>query len=230
MRRGSTIYKAEIKQKHQFSAARSWRLRKKRPGYKAPVPALSIPCMQYTRPLQDHPEFTVRQYQDHREYRVENWRLSRDGSRRVLKSSGWTWFDVAVPVVVALLWRRITYRGHYALLAITVFLYVYAKCTQTLWESVLAIPQSGIQLETHRGLPNTPLFVSRQFIPAIDLREFVINEGLRRWDVRYYLAAVRGARDGKFTLHVAYENTLPYFPVLLHVYRDVHSIMFASEQ
>ena len=72
-------------------------------------------------------------------------------------------------------------------------------------ESVFAVPYIGLQLETHRGLPNIPLFVSRRFIPAVYLRDFIINEGLHGWNVRYYLAAIKGEMDGNTTLHVAYE-------------------------
>ncbi|KAI0692385.1 hypothetical protein BC835DRAFT_1416591 [Cytidiella melzeri] len=188
--------------------------------------------MQHTRPLRDHPQFTVRKYTGHREYRVENWRLARDGSGKILKSYGWTWLDLLVPVLVAILWPKITTRIHYVMLAIALVFYAYTKCTQVLWESVLAIPYLGIQLETHRGLPNIPLFVSRRFIPAIYLHDFIINEGIRGWNVRYYLAAIQQTPHTNNTLEVAYENILPYFPILLHVYRDVHEVMFsrADEQ
>ena len=39
----------------------------------------------------------------------------------------------------------------------------------------------------------------------VELQDFVINEGLRRWDVRYYLAAVQSDPDGGFALKVAFE-------------------------
>ncbi|KAI0093535.1 hypothetical protein BDY19DRAFT_257110 [Irpex rosettiformis] len=181
--------------------------------------------VQRTRPLQDYPQFSVYHYEGRREYRVENWRLARDGSRRIIKSYGWTWFDLAVPVLVAVLWPKLTTRTHYIVLLISLACYIYTKCTQILWESVHAVPYMGIQLETHRGLPNIPLFVSRRFIPAIYLRDVIISEALRGWTVRYYLAAIQ-EEDGRTTLQVAYENILPYFPVLLHVYRDVHAVMF----
>ncbi|KAI0810913.1 hypothetical protein BC629DRAFT_1281118 [Irpex lacteus] len=182
--------------------------------------------VQRTRPLQDHPQFSIYQCEGHVEYRVENWRLARDGTGKVVKSFGWTWVDLAIPVVVAVLWPKMTTRIHYAALMISVTYYVYSKCTQILWESVFAVPYIGIQLETHRGLPNMPLFVSRRFIPAIYLQDFIVNEGLRRWNVRYYLAAIQEGSGGKTTLEVAYENTLPYFPILLYVYRGVHEVMF----
>jgi phosphatidylinositol N-acetylglucosaminyltransferase subunit H len=37
------------------------------------------------------------------------------------------------------------------------------------------------------------------------LQDFVINEGLRRWNVRYYLTAIQRNGENDFSLHVAYE-------------------------
>jgi phosphatidylinositol glycan class H protein len=72
-------------------------------------------------------------------------------------------------------------------------------------ESVLVLPPYGIQLETHRGLPSLPFFVSRRFIPLTEVQDVLINEGLRRWDVRYYLAVLCSPRQGEQHLEVAYE-------------------------
>ena len=63
--------------------------------------------MQGTRPLQDHPEFSVREYQGCTEYRVENWRISRDGSCKVLKNHGWSWVDPVIPLLTAVLWQAV---------------------------------------------------------------------------------------------------------------------------
>lgn len=76
-------------------------------------------------------------------------------------------------------------------------------------ESILVLPSLGLQLETHRGLPNIPLFVSKRFIPLMYLQDFVINEGLRGWNVRYYLTAIQNSDDGKKSLEVAYEVRRP---------------------
>jgi hypothetical protein len=50
-----------------------------------------------------------------------------------------------------------------------------------------------------------PLFVSRRFIPLTEVRDVLINEGLRRWDVRYYLAILYSPRRGEQGLEVAYQ-------------------------
>jgi phosphatidylinositol glycan class H protein len=140
-------------------------------------------------------------------------------------------------------------------------LLVYQKVTQVLWgasysgmiatncidvsppESILVLPSYGIQLETHRGLPSLPLFVSRRFIPLTEVRDVLINEGLRRWDVRYYLAILYSPRRGEQRLEVAYQvwgglsiclsksrsllyqNILPRFPVLIKVYHGIHECL-----
>lgn len=72
-------------------------------------------------------------------------------------------------------------------------------------ESVIIIPSFGLQFETHTGLPGVPLFASRRFIPFTYLQDFIINEGLRGWNVRYYLAAIEKSQDGAISLHVPYE-------------------------
>lgn len=71
-------------------------------------------------------------------------------------------------------------------------------------ESVVVIPPHGVQFETHRGLPSWPLMTARSFIPMIYLHDFVINEGLHRWNVRFYLTAIKQSGD-QVSLQVAYE-------------------------
>lgn len=73
-------------------------------------------------------------------------------------------------------------------------------------ESVVVIPPHGLQLETRRGISSAmQVLTSRKFIPAIYLQDFVINEGLRRWDVRYYLVAIHHCGRGEVKLDVAFE-------------------------
>ena len=68
------------------------------------------------------------------------------------------------------------------------------------------IAPHGIQLETHRGFPpSSVLSASRRFIPMSALQDFVINEGLHRWNVRYYLTAIQRNGENDFVLQVAYE-------------------------
>ena len=71
-------------------------------------------------------------------------------------------------------------------------------------ESVLLFPPHGIQLETHRG-PFGPLFASRKFIPSDYFLDIIMNEGLRRWNVRYYLAAMVESPEHNLKLVVAFE-------------------------
>ncbi|KAG2158378.1 uncharacterized protein EDB93DRAFT_1076902 [Suillus bovinus] len=186
--------------------------------------------MQQTRPLPDcHPELSVIAWPNFREYRVENWRLARDGSGNIIRgATSWGWIDLCLPVVISFIWPRLRDSNTWcAFVVLVVGFTIYCRCAQVLHESVLVFPAYGIQLETHRGYPLLkPLFVSRRFIHASMLEDFVINEGLRRWNVRYYLAAVHGSTTEKIAVDVAFENILPYFPVLLEVYKGVQELMF----
>lgn len=66
-----------------------------------------VPPTRCMRPLPDtHPEFTVVYWPGFTEYRVENWRLARDGSGRIVRGTcAWSWLDPALVVVLALLAR-----------------------------------------------------------------------------------------------------------------------------
>ncbi|KAJ7905370.1 hypothetical protein B0H14DRAFT_2660003 [Mycena olivaceomarginata] len=174
------------------------------------------------------PEFVILQRPGFTEYRVENWRLARDGSGRILMSvSGWRWYYSLIPLVVSVIWPRIhdnniALGGLFSALACL----LYFNCSQLLFESVVVIPPHGIQLETHRGLPWFPPFtVTRQFIPLASLQDFIIHEGLSGWNVRYYLAAIRLSEAGDYQVHVAFENLMPHFEILLEVYRGVQAVI-----
>jgi phosphatidylinositol glycan class H protein len=74
----------------------------------------------------------------------------------------------------------------------------------------MPLPGLGIQLSTTRGLsipdalyPQTPgrriLFTtstSYTFIPLSEMSTVVINEGLKRWNVRYYIAIIKRQGGG----------------------------------
>ncbi|KAJ7063187.1 hypothetical protein C8F01DRAFT_1131873 [Mycena amicta] len=179
-----------------------------------------------TAPAQ--PQFAVFRQPGFTEYRVENWRLARDGNGRVVMGvTGWKWYYALIPLVLAILWPRVHERPiSLTVLALALAGLVYSKCTQVLWESVIVFPSFGIQLETHRGLPwFAPLRIDRRFIPLEALQDFIIHEGLQGWNVRYYLAAITSSTSGAVQVHVAFENLLPHFPVLLTVYRGLHRIL-----
>jgi len=188
--------------------------------------------MQRSRPLAStHPEFSVLYFPGFLEYRVENWHLSRDGSQRIVRYvTGFTWEFAIVSVILGFIGSKIR-ESTWAIIALClVFAYfVWSKCTQVLFESVVVIAPHGIQLETHRGFPpSLVLWASRRFIPMSNLRDFVINEGLHGWNVRYYLTAIQRKGSNDFILQVAYKNTLPHFRVLLKVYNDVQTTLFQT--
>ncbi|TFY56461.1 hypothetical protein EVG20_g8918 [Dentipellis fragilis] len=178
-------------------------------------------CMQRTRPLPNtNPELLlIKSPGPSREYRVENRRLDYEGG--VQGAFGLTRGDIGAITLATILWPLVF--PHVIPCAIIGFVttwLAYRKCTQILWESVLVIPR-GIQLETHRGFPPYPLFASRNFIPLVAFQDLIINEGLRRWDIRYYIAVLQTSPDGTSKLQIAFENLLPRLPVLLEVYHDI---------
>ncbi|EPQ58195.1 hypothetical protein GLOTRDRAFT_72347 [Gloeophyllum trabeum ATCC 11539] len=178
-----------------------------------------------------NPEFTVHEWPGYCEYRVENWHLARDGSGRVVEGyRALSWKDAVFSVIIAVLWPlfRASLRARIVLVIVLAFM-LWSRCSQVLWESVISIPPHGIQLETHKGYPSMPLYAVRRFIPSGSLKDFIINEGLQRWNVRYYLSAIRRTSCGAFTMEIAYNDTLPHFPILLEVYRGIHETELFSQ-
>ncbi|GBE82026.1 GPI-GlcNAc transferase complex, PIG-H component-domain-containing protein [Sparassis latifolia] len=185
--------------------------------------------MRRTSPLLDFPEFSLLECPGWREYRVENPRLVHTGAHTLRRILHWYWTDATLPLLAAILWPSVS-KNRVAVVGLVsaVLIYLYTRCTQVLWESVVVLPSLGIQLETHQGLPSLPLFTSRRFIPLSSLQDFVINEGLRRWDIRYYLVAIQRSQNGVISLEVAYENLLPRFAVLFEVYHGVHETLLGD--
>ncbi|KAF8078056.1 hypothetical protein FPV67DRAFT_29044 [Lyophyllum atratum] len=173
-------------------------------------------------PLQEsHPQFSVLEFPDYCEYRVENWRLSRDDRNEIIRgTSSFTLRDATLFTLSFFVWWNTTWM---LVGAAAIFLsYIWTKCSQVLHESIIILPPHGIQLETHRGFPGLCFFITRRFIRLQVLQDVVIHEGLRGWDVRYYLAAIKLAHLGTFTPEIAYHNLLPQHNVLLYVYRGIH--------
>ncbi|PFH50681.1 hypothetical protein AMATHDRAFT_144517 [Amanita thiersii Skay4041] len=183
--------------------------------------------MQRSWPLQTtNPEYSVLRHSGYREYKVENWYLARDGSGRVVHgTSNLTVFDAVLVAGLSFLWLKVTSRFWHLLCISLALFHIWGKCNQILSESVVLLPSLGIQLETCRGFPlfHKPFSIRREFIPMSSLEDVIINEGLRRWDVRYYLAFLRRRDMNRVMLEVAYKNLLPHHNVLVHVYHDLYS-------
>lgn len=71
-------------------------------------------------------------------------------------------------------------------------------------ESLVVIPAHGVQFETHRGLPPFILSSETKFVASENVQEVAINEGLQRWDVRYYLLIIKWTWPKDYTIEVAY--------------------------
>lgn len=108
---------------------------------------------------------------------------------------------------------------------------------------MVILPSLGVQFETHKGFAGISLLAARKFISWASLEDFLINEGLHGWNVRYYCVAVSRTPQGSPQLEVAFEvsalaanssvgkvadhaqNLLPRFPILLEVYRGVQEAL-----
>ena len=115
-------------------------------------------------------------------------------------------------------------------------------------ESVVILGPHGIQLETHRGfLTRLPWLTNRRFIASTHLHGVYINEGLRGWNVRFYLVAIKRTALTGSTFEVAYQvsdlkklfallvlystcyqNLLPDQSILQHVYQGIHEILLST--
>ncbi|RDX56579.1 hypothetical protein OH76DRAFT_1395693 [Lentinus brumalis] len=181
--------------------------------------------MQRTTPLHDHPEFCITQHSGWREYRVNAPGSRRPGASRIA-SLGGLWFDAFLVLAFAYHWDKIGVTlPRVTASAVVISLYLYLRLTRVLWESVVVFPMLGIQLETHRGVAGYSLLASRKFVPWSCLEDFLINEAIHGWDIRYYLVAVTRTSQDALKLEVAFESILPRFPILLEVYHGVQGAL-----
>ncbi|KAE9399254.1 hypothetical protein BT96DRAFT_882194 [Gymnopus androsaceus JB14] len=180
------------------------------------------------QPLPTNPEFSILRSSSFHEYRVENWHLARDGSGSIIRgASPWSWRYSLLPLIVSVLWPKAGPLIR-VLISFVTILFLWTRCTQVIHESVIVLPAHGIQLETHRGFPPLTFFVSRRFVPHTMLRDVVINEGIKKWDIRYYLVALKEGTTSRIKLELCYPNILPHFPILLQVYRDLREFLVSS--
>ena len=86
-------------------------------------------------------------------------------------------------------------------------------------ESVVALRGLGVQLRTvRRGGA-----ASVTFFDAAHLRALVVNEGIQRCSVRYYLALVVA---GRATLLLLFDHARPRLPAIGSIYRSLLTVLF----
>ncbi|KNZ77050.1 hypothetical protein J132_07482 [Termitomyces sp. J132] len=154
-----------------------------------------------------YPQLTVYNIAGYSEYRIENWRLSHDGKGSKVTGTALVSVQDAILVMLnAFIYWRFRIIPILVGFIVLLLILMYFRCRQVLHESVIVIPAHGIQLETHRGLPGLRLFASRRFIGLTAVQDdVVIHEGLRGWDIRFYLVAIKFADSSRFSLEVAYQ-------------------------
>jgi phosphatidylinositol glycan class H protein len=182
--------------------------------------------MSSTYPLPCHPEFSVINYSGYREYRVENRKLVITS-----KSRKWSSYIFSCFVVGSLSigYRIFAAKYYYPVLVASLLVVLNSTLFQVLHESVILLPPHGIQLETHRGpFSSHPIFSIKHYIPASKLSGVVINEGLRGWNVLFYLVAMWHTESRGTVLKVAYQDLLPVHPILLQVLEGIHELILCS--
>ncbi|GMK56029.1 hypothetical protein CspeluHIS016_0210850 [Cutaneotrichosporon spelunceum] len=97
-----------------------------------------------------------------------------------------------------------------------------ASCWRVRYQSVTPLAGLGIQLATARGFGVGPKSTERKFVPLDDISTVIIHEGLRRWNVRYYLGVVKKRGD----IVVAFDAVHPHPEVLRQVYHCVREVLF----
>ncbi|KAI0327170.1 hypothetical protein GY45DRAFT_1309203 [Cubamyces sp. BRFM 1775] len=177
--------------------------------------------MSRTIPIPDKPELSAIQHPGWTEYRVDATTPRSKG-----RGSHISVVDAFVVLAYAMYWNTIiSTRWHAIGAALVLLAYIHHRTTQLLWESVVIIPSLGLQLETHRGFAGISLSASQRFVPWSSLEDFLINEGIRGWNIRYYLVVISRTQQAALKLDVAFENILPKFPILLEVYHGVQDAL-----
>ncbi|KAG8993843.1 hypothetical protein FRB90_000588 [Tulasnella sp. 427] len=188
------------------------------------------------QPLETFPQLTIHETPKCGlvEYRIENWEPAGKNAGGDRPSSGWDLGHLVVPLLIFVVDRYITPDVLW-LRALECLVAAWWLTHALVWESVIAIPGIGLQLESHYGLPHTPfshprsLGCKRQFIPLSSIMDVVLNEGLSFWEVRYYLAVVYrevGSRDGTVKVAVPFKAIRTYGVMLKEVYHGLRETLF----
>lgn len=110
--------------------------------------------------------------------------------------------------------------SHLPLIFVSFVFLLYRQHTQVSEESLLLIRGVGLQIRTTYKLFNR---TQTQFIDRARITDILINEGITRSQVRYYLA-IFVKDDGKMA--VVFEHLLPRInPFLLQVYHGAREAM-----
>ncbi|KAI9145596.1 GPI-GlcNAc transferase complex, PIG-H component-domain-containing protein [Paraphysoderma sedebokerense] len=100
---------------------------------------------------------------------------------------------------------------YYPTFAILLLWYLIKTSTVT-QESLLLLPPLGLQITTHYHFNRT----KSKFITTDRIMEIIINEGIKLWEIRFYLAVIV---EGEDKLIVLFENLLPPLDTLETIYR-----------
>ncbi|KAK1922705.1 hypothetical protein DB88DRAFT_512224 [Papiliotrema laurentii] len=184
------------------------------------------------------------------EYRVYDFRTLPSG--RIARSNRWGGWDwLLASAIVWLLWRvdwdasrsacklgswtgcleHLQKHSPTTFLAAFFILVLAGRSRMRMYQSITPLPGLGLQLSTTKYLAipwvhtSTPIVLStsKTFIPLSEISTVVINEGLTRWSVRYFLAVVQRGGTG---IHIAFKDVRPRHAVLREVYHGIREQLF----
>ncbi|GAM28489.1 hypothetical protein SAMD00019534_116650, partial [Acytostelium subglobosum LB1] len=89
-------------------------------------------------------------------------------------------------------------------------------------ESLTVIRELGIQLRKKYLLKETVEFIEKSRISSI-----IINEGISRYRVVYYMAFIV---EGKQKMILAFDDLIPRINVLLKIYRGTRALMYGENE
>ncbi|KAI3657970.1 hypothetical protein MP638_003002 [Amoeboaphelidium occidentale] len=157
-------------------------------------------------------EFKIKQHADN----VSEFIITRKGCS-VLSKRDVFYFMLCIPLY-AFLNRYHTINPLIGL--VTAFaIWLTSKVYTIKEESLLVIKDLGLELKTTYLLFNKQ---ESKFIDQSKILEIIINEGISRWQVKFYLAVIV---DGG-SVAVVFENLLPRLDVLKEVYNGTRKMMY----
>ena len=99
-------------------------------------------------------------------------------------------------------------------------------CSPTHAESIRAIPNVGVQLETHRGLPSVPQFsrTERTCLPRDTILDFFMLEAIQRYQIVDYAAIATRApgHPESEALRVVFPHLRPPPSLYIQTYQKLH--------
>ncbi|EGG16506.1 putative glycosyltransferase [Cavenderia fasciculata] len=110
------------------------------------------------------------------------------------------------------------------LLIVVIATRFFLKLMITQEESMVIMRELGVQLTRKYYLK---FFNKVEFIDKTKIQSIVINEGISRYSVTFYMAFIV---EGKSKMILAFEDLIPRINILLKVYRGTRSLIYGESE